>query len=777
MPPRRKLVSPVALRDGPPAGAPVEIDQAQLDAFYRDAFDLSPDGRLLLDAETLLPILFNDAACRQFGYSRDEFARLSITHHSAPGMEQEPRLRASQALTEGMSEFDIAVRTKSGEPRLLHVWAQSLQFDGRPAFHAIQRDVTDDHRVQEDLRHSHDLLDRTGRMAAVGGWQLDLDTQTLHWTPEVYRIHDLEAASPISVSGAIEFYAPEARPVIVAAFQAAINHGKPFDLELPMVTATGRRILVRAQGAADRVNGRTTHLHGAFQDITERHRASEVRRLQNAALDAAVDAVVITDNTGTVEWVNPAFTSLTGYSFAEAVGRNPRDLVRSGRHPREFYAELWDTILAGRPWHGEVVNRRKDGTVYSEEQTITPIVDAAGTVTHFVSIKRDISERLTLQARLRQSQKMETVGQLASGIAHDFNNLLAVIIGLGELVVGDLAEVDPIRHDIVQMLDAAQSAGALTKQLLAFSRQQLLSPTVLNFNSVLSTSERLLRRLLRDDIEFVVNPAPDLGNVHVDAGQMTQVIVNLAVNARDAMPNGGRLAIGTRNVTIDAEYAAQAEADVPLGEYVRIDVTDTGIGMDDATRRRVFEPFFTTKPAGKGTGLGLATVYGIVKQSRGFIWVYSEPGRGTTFHIYLPIMNDRPGPAANRPARSTTRGSETILLVEDNRSLLDLTTRLLESGGFTVVGATSGAEALRILERREQLIHLLLTDVVMPGMSGPQIAEDAARALPALKVVYMSGYTDDDVVRHGVLDSSIAFINKPFTRDSLLLKIREVLDQ
>ena len=299
---------------------------------------------------------------------------------------------------------------------------------------------------------------------------------------------------------------------------------------------------------------------------------------------------------------------------------------------------------------------------------------------------------------------------------------------------------------------------------------------MLNFNSVLSTSERLLRRLLRDDIEFVVEPAADLGNVHVDAGQMTQVIVNLAVNARDAMPDGGRLSISTRNVTIDADYAAQAEAEVPLGEYVRIAVADTGIGMDDATRRRVFEPFFTTKPAGKGTGLGLATVYGIVKQSKGFIWVYSEPGQGTRFHIYLPVADDHHGVVEHRPAASTARGVETILLVEDNQSLFNLAKRLLESGGFTVVGATSGAEAVRILERHETPIHLLLTDVVMPGMSGPQIAQDAARALPAIKVLYMSGYTDDDVVRHGVLDSSIAFINKPFTRDSLLLKIREVLD-
>ena len=744
--------------------------------FYRDVFALSPDGILLIDAETLFPVLFNDAACRQFGYGREEFAALSITHHSAPTAEDIPRLRAAEALNRGMAEFDIDVRTKAGEGRILHVWARAIEFRGRPAFYAIQRDVTDERRVQEALRHSHDLLDRTGRMAAVGGWQLDPETQALYWTSEVYRIHDLEPGSPIMLFQAIEFYAPEARPVITAALYAAMNHGTPFDLELPLDTARGRRIFVRAQGAPGWVNGRIVHLHGAIQDVTAQRRAAEVHRLKNAALDAAVDAVLITDAEGRIEWVNPAFTRLTGYGASEAVGRNPRDLVRSGRQSREFYAGIWSTILAGHAWHGEIVNRRKDGSEYTEEQTITPILDQAGRVTHFVAIKRDATERLVLRDRIRQSEKMETVGQLASGIAHDFNNLLTVIIGLGELVLGELPGADPIRDDILPMLDAANSAATLTKQLLAFGRRQLLTTTVLNFNTVIAGAEPLLRRLLRDDIVLHVLAAPELGHVNVDAGQMSQVLINLAVNARDAMPDGGRLTIDTRNVTIDAAYAAHTETAIPLGEYVRVAVSDTGIGMDDATRRRMFEPFFTTKAHGKGTGLGLATVYGIVKQSNGFIWVYSEPDRGTSFHIYLPIVDAQPGFVPAPTAATRARGAETILVVEDNPSLRSLTARLLESGGFTVVAAASGVDALRILERRDPPIDLLLTDVVMPGLSGPQIARGAEHLASAPRVLYMSGYTDDEVVRHGVLDASIAFMNKPFTRDSLLRKVREVLD-
>ena len=372
MSPKRKRAPSIAAPEAAQTDVSAGAEHARFDAFYRDAFALSPDGRLLVDAATLLPILFNDAACRQVGYTREEYAQLPLAHHAPPGMEHLPRQHADQTLDAGNSEFDLVVRTKTGENRILHIWVRSLDFEGRPAFYAIQRDVTDQHRVQDELRHSHDLLDRTGRMAAVGGWQFDLDTQTLHWTPQVYRIHDLEPGSPISVATAIAFYAPEARAVIQAALKATIDHGTPFDLELPLETARGRRILVRAQGEADRVKGRITHIHGAFQDISERHRASEAHRLQSAALDAAVDAVVITDAKGTVEWVNQAFTTLTGYQTAEAIGRNPRDLLRSGRHSREFYADMWTTILSGRPWHGEVINRRKDGTDYTEEQTITP---------------------------------------------------------------------------------------------------------------------------------------------------------------------------------------------------------------------------------------------------------------------------------------------------------------------------------------------------------------------------------------------------------------------
>ncbi|MDE3171870.1 MAG: response regulator, partial [Gemmatimonadota bacterium] len=389
----------------------------------------------------------------------------------------------------------------------------------------------------------------------------------------------------------------------------------------------------------------------------------------------------------------------------------------------------------------------------------------------------DVTARLKLEAEFRQSQKMETVGQLASGVAHDFNNLLTVINGVSELLLSHVPDGDPMHDDIREILRAGGRAAELTHQLLAFSRQQMLQPEVIDLNQVVAAVGSLLRRLLGEDIRLVVEAAPDLRRVKADPGQLEQVIVNLAVNARDAMPGGGQLTLRTRNYRLDEPYAGQGGVTVPPGDYVQLEVTDSGVGMDEATRQRAFEPFFTTKPRGKGTGLGLSTVYGIVKQSQGFIWVYSEPGNGTTFRILLPRMTDG-ATAVGRPhpAGTPASGSETILLVEDNAGLHKLVSRLLTSAGYTVLGARDGREALRLLEERMQPIHLLLTDVVMPQMGGRQLVEQLSAVAPDLKVLYMSGYSDDTIVRHGLLDSATPFLNKPFTRAELLQKVRETLD-
>jgi CheY-like chemotaxis protein len=369
---------------------------------------------------------------------------------------------------------------------------------------------------------------------------------------------------------------------------------------------------------------------------------------------------------------------------------------------------------------------------------------------------------------------MESVGRLASGIAHDFNNLLTVINGMSELVLAQVSQDDPVHDDVREILRAGKLGATLTQQLLAFARQQFLEPQVLSLDSVLERIESLLRRLVGEDIDLAIVRTPGLGHVKVDPGQLEQVLTNLALNARDAMPEGGRLTIEAQNVAIDKALGPQDGEAVPPGSYVRLTVSDSGIGMDEATRVRIFEPFFTTKDQGKGTGLGLSTVFGIVKQSRGFIRVYSEVGHGTSFKIYLPQMLEAARPDRPEPVAISRFGTETILLVEDNAGLRKLATRFLEGAGYTVLAAPTGNEALPLLGG--QAVHLLLSDVVMPGMSGRHLAERVTQARPEIKVLYMSGYTSDTIVRHSILEGTTAFLGKPFSGAALLRKVREVLD-
>src|SRR5437763_520141 len=371
---------------------------------------------------------------------------------------------------------------------------------------------------------------------------------------------------------------------------------------------------------------------------------------------------------------------------------------------------------------------------------------------------------------------MEAVGRLAGGIAHDFNNLLTVITTYCDLLLEDLGREDPKREDVEQVRKAAEGATALTRQLLAFSRQQVLEPKVVSMSAVVSGVEKMLRRVIGEDVDLATRLDPDVGSVKADVGQLEQVLMNLAVNARDAMPTGGKLTIETGNAEHDPDYAREHEA-TAVRRFVMLAVSDNGIGMDDATKARIFEPFFTTKEPGKGTGLGLATVYGIVKQAGGFIWVYSEPGQGTSFKIYLPAVDATAERTTAAAATPTPRGTETVLLVEDAAAVRAVTKQVLERQGYTVLEAPGGEAALRLAQRHRGPIHLLLTDVVMPRVTGRELAERLAHVRPDVKVLYTSGYTDDSVVRHRILESGTAYLQKPFSPESLARKVRDVLDE
>jgi len=520
-----------------------------------------------------------------------------------------------------------------------------------------------------------------------------------------------------------------------------------------------------------------THLRSTLlTEASEREIGAAQMRLQAAALEAAANAIVITDAEGTILWVNRAFTDLTGYEREETVGQNPR-ILKSWNHDPSFYRTLWSTIQSGQVWRGEITNRRKDGFLYTEEMTITPVHSPSGETTNYIAIKQDATEKKKLEAQYRQAQKMEAVGRLAGGVAHDFNNILGVITGYSDMALDKLEPEHPVAKNLSKIKAAAHRAVLLTRQLLAFSRQQIVNPRIIDLNAIVQGMGDMLQRLVGDDVPIAVRPTVPLGHIKADVGQLEQALMNLAVNARDAMPDGGPIIIETRNVELDESHQHKDEPVRP-GPYVMLSMSDSGCGMDDTTKASIFEPFFTTKEVGKGTGLGLATVYGIVKQSAGYIWVYSEPGKGTTFKLFFPRISEVVE-TLGQPAEMAEPGggSETILLVEDDEGLRETIATSLQNAGYTVLETGKAEAALELVAKHPGPLHLLLSDIVMPQTSGVQLFNLLKALVPDLQVIFMSGYPSEILDRHDPLPPEAAFIEKPFARDSLLSTIRTVLHQ
>jgi two-component system, cell cycle sensor histidine kinase and response regulator CckA len=493
------------------------------------------------------------------------------------------------------------------------------------------------------------------------------------------------------------------------------------------------------------------------------------------------EAIIITDPHGVIEYANPTFERISGYSLQEAIG-GKTNILKSGLHDEAFYHELWQTISAGKVWKGRFVNRRKDGSLYTEEATISPVFDASGGIVNYIAVKLDISEKLKdaeekekLERQCRQAQKMEAIGRLSGGVAHDFNNMLGVIIGHAEIALEKLQTKESTAEDLQGILSAAEKSTEIVRQLLTFARQQPIDPKVVNLNNVIAGMLKLLGRLVGEDINLVWRPEKDLWPVKIDPSQVDQLLTNLCVNARDAISGVGKITIETAVTHIDEEHCLQHKFLVP-GEFVVLSVSDNGCGIAGELLQDIFEPFFTTKGLGRGTGLGLATVYGIVKQNRGDIIVDSLPGQGTTFKIYLPRHHAPLSmPRAEKKIERGKRG-ENVLLVEDDGQLLLVTRRILEQLGYRVLSATTPSEALAIVETGETAIHLLLTDVILPEMNGRELSRQVLTLSVDTKCLYMSGYTADVIARHGVLDPGIAFIEKPFSKKELAKKIRNVLD-
>jgi len=646
---------------------------------------------------------------------------------------------------------------------------------------AIVVDVTDQRKAERAVKSTDERLRFVAKATTDVIWDWDIQTNALVWNDSVETVfgHKQNQIYP-EIQWWYDHLHPEDRERVIAGLHGVVEHGGTSwsdQYRYQRLDGTYANVLDRGYVARDQT-GAALRVIGAMTDVTERTRSEAAIRFQAQLLNAVQQAVVATDPEGTVIFWNKFAENLYGWTAEEAVGRMIEEVTPSPFF-RDHGAEIAGRGAVGESWTGEFLVQGKSGKAFPALLTSSPVLDERGRVLGFVGVSIDLTERRNLEEQFRQSQKMDAVGRLAGGIAHDFNNLLTVIRLNTEIILDSFDATDPRSDDVKQIKSAAERASSLTRQLLAFSRKQILQPRVLDMNSVVGTVEPMLRRLIGEDIT-ITSQCGARGYVVADPGQLEQILVNLVVNARDAMPQGGRISIETKNVDLDENYTSE-HAPVVAGRYVMLAVTDTGVGMNADTKEHAFDPFFTTKDPGKGTGLGLATVYGIVKQSGGYVWIYSEPGQGTALKLYFPEVSAAAafgaGPEYQPTMKAPNRGSETILLVEDEAAVRGLACRILERQGYRVIPAQHGRDAMEIATKEAGQIDLVLTDVVMPGMNGRGLVERLSGIRPAIKSLYMSGYTDDDIIRRGFIEPSKSFLQKPFTSEALLQTVRKVLDE
>lgn len=751
---------------------------------YQVLFEQAADGIFIADAKGYY-IEVNRRGCEMLGYTRAEILSLAMAD-LIPGEQRRTDPLEIEAIRAGKNVLTER-RLRCQDGRLLPVEISTHRLtDGR--FLEIVRDISEHKKAADKLRETTQELQRVTTSISAYLWSAELDEEG-HWSHNYYSpvVEKITGYPPEFFLESSERWLntvyPDDQPRLLNALQRIISRQSEYEEdEYRIIRADGTLCWVRDSVIVTQWGSDRLRVDGVVSDITERRRAEDELRASEARfrtfVDHATDAFFLHSDQGIILDVNRQACESLGYTREELIGMTPYNFD-PGANPA-FHQQLTIRMNAGEVVEFESTHQRKDGTVFPVEVRIRPFWQ--GDRQFRLSLARDITERKKLEAENKQltaqfyhAQKMESIGQLAGGIAHDFNNLLVPIIGYIELNLATLDPTSQLYTDLTLVIKAANRAADLTRQIVAFSRQQVLELSLLDLNSVIADFQRMLQRLIGEDIQLQTLLDPDVVPIKADKGQIEQVIMNLAINARDAMPTGGKLTIETTNAFLDETYVKKHTDNLAPGPYVMLSVSDTGSGIDAATQRRIFDPFFTTKAQGQGAGLGLATVFGIIKQHQGHIMVYSKPDHGATFKIYLPKAKDiQQMVDSTSPQPASMFGTETVLVVEDEEMVRKLVCETLEAYGYDVLEAQSPADGLK-LASDQSTIHLLVTDVIMPEMNGKALYHQVTALQPNCKVLYMSGYTNNVIVHHGILDEGINFLQKPFTIDNLVRKVRHVL--
>lgn len=747
------------------------------EATISSVFQAAPVGICIMKGRVYQKV--NKNWCDSFGYTEENILGKStrFLYENDEEYQRVGRELHKLLLEQGLTSVETRLRRSDGVFRdVILMAAPRLPDDLEAGTVVTVQDITERKRAEETLRESEQKLRTVCSSAQDAIIMIDNKGNISFWNEAAEKIFGYTENEALGMVLHTLIIPEKFHDAYRKAFRGFKKTGQGVaigqTLELSAVRKGGTEFPVELALSSVKIKGKWNAV-GIVRDITERKRAERDRVRLETALEQAAEAIVITDPSGNIQYVNPAFEKITGYGKDEAVGKNPR-ILKSGQQDEAFYSNLWETISAGKVWKGRFINRRKDGTFYHEEATISPVKDSSGKIVNCVAVKRDISQELELENQLNHSQKMESIGLLAGGVAHDFNNILTTVMGYSSSMkrAEDLPERLKKRAEEIEK--ASQRGADITRQLLTFSRKQAPKLEAINLNDAINNSIRFFKKALGPAIEIETDLAQDLWPSKADGTQIQQVLMNLGVNARDSMPDGGKITIQTSNIDIDQNYV-ESHLYAKAGPYVLMSLTDTGDGMDKATLSRIFEPFFTTKPLGKGTGLGLSIIYGIIKNHKGLIHAYSEVGKGTSFKIYLPRATGK-AKAQVTDEPSVKGGNETILVVDDEEMIRKLVTSILGDYGYKCLIAENGFEALEIYRKEVKKIDLVLLDIVMPKMGGSKCFEELLKINPRVRAVMSSGFSVQDektFLKKGVK----AFVPKPYQERYLARTVREVLDK